>query len=58
MLGRLGYQVIAEGSVGSRPPTWKNRLRATLLHRVLGLDPQIFFGGGNYFVVADRITTE
>jgi SAM-dependent methyltransferase len=55
MLGRLGYSIVAEGGIRDRPPTWKNRLRAALLHRVLGLDPQMFFGGGNYFVVGDRM---
>ncbi len=56
MLERLGYILAAEGTVtGNRPPTWKNRLRAALLRRVLWLDPQMFFGGGNYFVVADRL---
>jgi SAM-dependent methyltransferase len=55
MLARQGYSLVAEGSIGGRPATWKNRLRAVLLHRVLGLDPQMFFGGGNYFVVADRM---
>ena len=55
MLTRLGYSVVAEGGIGDRPPTWKNKIRAALLRRVLGLDPQILFGGGNYFVVADRV---
>lgn len=55
MLERHGYSLVAEGGIGDRPPTWKNRLRATLLRRVLGLDPQMFFGGGNYFVVGDRV---
>ncbi len=55
LLGRLGYSAVAEGSVGSRPPTWKNRLRAMVLRRVLGLDPDLLCGGGNYFVVADRV---
>ena len=55
MFSRLGYSIVAEGGIGDRPPTWKNRIRATILRRVLGLDPQLFFGGGNYFVVADRL---
>ena len=55
MLGRLGYTVVAEGSTGMRPPTWKNRLRAMLLRKVLGLEPELLWGGGNYFVVADRV---
>jgi len=55
MLSRFGYTVVAEGGIGDRPLTWKNRIRAALLHRLLGLDPQMLFGGGNYFVVADRV---
>jgi len=55
MMSRFGYTVVAEGGVGDRPPTWKNRVRAALLRRVLGLDPALLWGGGNYFVVADRV---
>jgi SAM-dependent methyltransferase len=55
LLSRLGYSILAEGGIGDRPPTWKNRIRALLLHRVLGLDPGLLWGGGNYFVVADRV---
>jgi SAM-dependent methyltransferase len=55
MLEQKGYAVIAEGGIGTRPPTVLNRLRAFLLHRVLGLDAQLLWGGGNYFVVADRV---
>ena len=55
MLARHGYSIVAEGGIGDRPPTWKNRLRASVLRRLLGLDPQLFLGGGNYFVVADRV---
>jgi SAM-dependent methyltransferase len=55
MLERHGYAIVAEGGVGTRPPTWRNRMRAMILHRVLGLDPQLLWGGGNYFVVADRV---
>ena len=55
MLEREGYSIVAEGGVGTRPGTWKNRVRAAILHRLLGLDPQLLWGGGNYFVVADRL---
>jgi SAM-dependent methyltransferase len=55
MLTRFGYDVVAEGSVeGDHAPTWKNRLRALFIRKVLGLAPEILLGGGNYFVVADR----
>ena len=56
MLARFGYQVVADGSVDwNHPPTWKNKLRAFVLLKVMGIDPDLFLGGGNYFVVADRI---
>jgi len=55
MLNRFGYVVVAEGGIGDRPPTWKNRVRAVVLRRVLGLDPSLLWGGGNYFLVADRV---
>jgi SAM-dependent methyltransferase len=55
MLDRLGYSFVAEGGIGDRPPTWKNRIRGAILRRVLGLDPALLWGGGNYFVVADRV---
>jgi SAM-dependent methyltransferase len=55
MLEHKGYVIVAEGGIGTRPATWTNRLRAMILHRVLGLDPQLLWGGGNYFVVADRV---
>lgn len=55
MLKRFGYQLVSEGSVDwAHPPTWKNRIRAFLLLKVMGVDPDLFLGGGNYFVVADR----
>jgi SAM-dependent methyltransferase len=55
MLERFGYDVVAEGSVeGEHPATWKNRLRALLIRKVLGLVPELLLGGGNYYVVADR----
>ena len=56
MLTRLGYSIAAEGTVtGHHPATWKNRLRARLIRRVLGIDPELLHGGGNYYVVADRV---
>ena len=55
MLQRFGYQVVSEGSVDwAHPSTWKNKIRAFLLLKVMGVDPDLFLGGGNYFVVADR----
>jgi len=56
MLARFGYQVIDEGSVDwGHLPTWKNKIRAFILLKIMGVDPDLFLGGGNYFVVADRI---
>ena len=55
MLQRFGYQVVSEGSVDwAHPSSWKNKIRAFLLLKVMGVDPDLFLGGGNYFVVADR----
>ena len=55
MLRRFGYQVVSDGSVDwAHPSTWKNKIRAFLLLKVMGVDPDLFLGGGNYFVVADR----
>lgn len=55
MLERLGYAVVAEGSMdGAHPPSWKNKLRAAFIKKVLGIEPELLLGGGNYFVVADR----
>jgi len=56
MLGRFSYQVAAEGSVDwGRLPNWKNKLRAFVLLKIMGVDPDLILGGGNYFVVADRV---
>lgn len=56
MLERTGYRVVREGSIeGHHPPTWTNRLRALFVRKVLGIDPELLLGGGNYFVVADRV---
>jgi len=55
MLKRFGYQVVGDGSVDwAHPPTWKNKVRAFLLLKIMGVDPDLFLGGGNYFIVADR----
>jgi len=55
MLQRFGYQFVSDGSVDwAHLPTWKNKIRAFLLLKVMGVDPDLFLGGGNYFVVADR----
>jgi trans-aconitate methyltransferase len=57
MLERYGYQVVDEGSVDlSRLPNWKNKIRAFVLRKIMGVDPDLILGGGNYFVVADRLT--
>jgi SAM-dependent methyltransferase len=56
MLSRFGYQVLNEGSVDwGRLPNWKNRIRAFILLKIMGVDPDLILGGGNYFVVADRV---
>jgi len=55
LLERTGFQICKEGSVeGHHPPTWKNLLRAWFIRKVLGIDPEMLLGGGNYFVVADK----
>ena len=57
LLARFGYQVIDEGSVDwAHLPNWKNKIRAFILLKIMGIDPDLFLGGGNYFVVADRMT--
>lgn len=56
MIARFGYQVRDEGSVDwAHPPSWKNKIRSFLLLKIMGVDPDLFLGGGNYFLVADRI---
>lgn len=56
LLARFGYQVMDEGSVDwGHLPNWKNKMRAFILLKIMGVDPDLFLGGGNYFVVADRI---
>ena len=56
MLDRCGYTVASEGTVtGNHPPTWQNRLRALFIRKVLGIEPERLLGGGNYYVVADRV---
>lgn len=56
MLDRFGYEVVSDGTVdGNHVPTWKNRLRAYFINKVLAIDPDIILGGGNYYVVADRM---
>ncbi|HXN21372.1 MAG TPA: methyltransferase domain-containing protein [Candidatus Dormibacteraeota bacterium] len=58
MLGRLGYNLVSEGSTdGEHPRNWKNRLRSFFIRNVLGIAPEMILGGGNYYVVADRIRT-
>ncbi len=56
MFSRFGYQVVNEGSVDwDHPPNWKNKLRAFVLFKVMGISADLILGGGNYFAVADRI---
>lgn len=56
MLVRFGYRVVSDGSVDwDHPPNWKNRIRAFVLLKLMGVSADLFLGGGNYFVVADRI---
>jgi SAM-dependent methyltransferase len=56
MLVRFGYRVVSDGSVDwDHPPTWKNKIREFVLLKLMGVSPDLFLGGGNYFVVADRI---
>ncbi len=55
MLSRCGYDLIADGSLEGAPmSSWKYRLRAFFIRKVLGIDPELLLGGGNYFVVADK----
>jgi SAM-dependent methyltransferase len=55
MLSRAGYDLAADGDLeGAHPPSWKNRLRSIFIRKVLGIDPELLLGGGNYFVIADR----
>jgi len=59
MLNRAGYDVVAEGSLeGHHTDTWQNRLRSLIIRKVLGIDPELLLGGGNYFVVADKHSEE
>jgi len=59
MLDRFGYRVVGDGTVdGNHVPTWKNRLRAYFIDKVLAVDPDMILGGGNYYVVADRVPGE
>jgi hypothetical protein len=55
-LQRLGYKIVDEGSVdGVHPKSWKRRIREVIVRLVLGLPVEMVVGGGNYFVVADRV---
>lgn len=59
MLERHGYAVISEGSVDDRhPDNWQRKLRALLVRKLLALPDEMVLGGGNYFVVADRVQGE
>jgi SAM-dependent methyltransferase len=56
MLVRFGYRVVSDGSVDwDHPPNWKNKIRAFILLKLMGISADLILGGGNYFVVADRI---
>jgi SAM-dependent methyltransferase len=55
MLARKGYKIVAEGSIDEKhPPGWKRRVRGILVRKLFDLPEELFLGGGNYFVVADR----
>lgn len=59
MLSQSGYQIVREGSVdGTHPNTWIVKLRKILIRRLLGVPQEMFTGGGNYFVIADRLHGE
>jgi SAM-dependent methyltransferase len=56
MLVRFGYRVVSDGSVDwDHPPNWKNKIRAFILLKLMGISADLILGGGNYFVVADRV---
>ena len=56
MLERSGYAVVAEGSVDdAHPDNWQKKVRGFLARKLLGLTAEMVLGGGNYFVVADRL---
>lgn len=56
MFARFGYRVVSEGSTDwDHPPNWKNKIRAFVLFKLMGISADLILGGGNYFVVADRV---
>jgi SAM-dependent methyltransferase len=56
MLTRFGYKMVSDGSVDwDHPPNWKNKIRAFVLLKIMGISAELILGGGNYFVVADRV---
>jgi hypothetical protein len=56
MLTRFGYKLVSDGSVDwDHPPNWKNKIRAFVLLKIMGISAELILGGGNYFVVADRV---
>jgi SAM-dependent methyltransferase len=58
MLERKGYKILAEGSVDDEHPrNWQRKVRAFLARKLLALPAEMVLGGGNYFVVADRVET-
>jgi SAM-dependent methyltransferase len=55
MLARGGYEVVSEGSVdGTHPDAWIKKARSWFIRKALGVSPEMFTAGGNYFFVADR----
>ena len=55
MLARNDHKVITEGSIDEKhAPGWKRRVRGILARKLFDLPEELFLGGGNYFVVADR----
>jgi trans-aconitate methyltransferase len=56
MFERFGYRVVKDGSVDwDHPANWKNKIRTFLIFKIMGIDPELLMGGGNYYVVADRV---
>jgi SAM-dependent methyltransferase len=56
MFTREGYKIVAEGSVdGTHPNTLVRKIRSLFIRKFLGVPPEMFIGGGNYYLVADRI---
>lgn len=56
MLARFGYKIVDAGDCDwDHPKNWKNKIRAFVLLKIMGISADLFLGGANYFVVADRV---